>query len=99
MEQVEKLKMADVLFSLNPKLKGITQMLQRLERKIDIIGRAVTDKNNNVGFQMPNIVPDISGKQIVNMMAMGWTVDQVAYVSGYSHNKVVDMYNKAKGIK
>ena len=48
---------------------------------------------------MPNIVPDISGKQIVNMMAMGWTVDQVAYVSGYSHNKVVDMYNKAKGIK
>lgn len=86
---------------VNGRMSFINSKLNTLDSKINAVYQYITNGYNikTVMSNVPNIVPNLTGAQIVNMIQLGWTIDQISYVSGYSYNKINDLYKKSRGIK
>ena len=86
---------------INEKLGIINNKLNTVDSKLNTIYSSLGNSGQvqAVLQNVPNIIPNITGQQILNMISMGWNVDQISYISGYSYDKISDLYRKARGIR
>lgn len=54
-----------------------------------------TDKSmkNWYGLNVPSYIPDITGKQIYKLNKMGWNINQICAISGYSIEEARKKYD------
>lgn len=85
----------------NGRMEFINKKINILDSKLNAIYQFLTNGGNvkTVMTNVPNIVPNLSGTQIMNMLQMGWTIDQISYISGYSYEKIHSLYKKCRGIR
>ena len=102
MDVHKKIEVAGILLGLDKKINDLDKKINIMMQRINAIGQLV-ERGQTVSVvnkpAIPSIVPNISGAQIMNMIAMGWNLEQISYVSGYSSDKITTMYNKARGLK
>lgn len=86
---------------IKDKVDKILGILEKQGKNVNIaVNRTNTQVNNEVGqtlkewygLKVPSYIPDISGKQIYKLSKMGWTVNQICAISGFSPEEAKKKY-------
>jgi hypothetical protein len=92
---------------INEKLDIIDNKLSNQKRDINLnVNRNNTQVNNGnsgsnirkeldnwYGLRVPSYIPDITGKQIYKLNKMGWSIQQICAISGYSQEEAKKKYD------
>lgn len=65
--------------------------LKIIDKKVDGIMHML---QNFYGLNIPSYIPDISGKQIFRMIKLGWSIEQIKAISGYSEEEIQKKYQQ-----
>ena len=88
-----------MLEEINRIQTNILKIENETHKKMNYIMAGLNNQPQVVNMPIPNIVPDLTPKQILGMANLGWNIEQICYISGYTPQKVMSLYNRARGIK
>lgn len=88
MKNENALKFVDnIQAGLCENMKGIKAVDRKVDSILDML-------RNFYSLGIPSYVPDLSGKQIFKMVRLGWTIDQLRAISGYSEEEIQKKYQQ-----
>lgn len=95
---MENRKAGEILLDIDRNVKEIKEtMLKRRDAGADRTEAAPEKPKQprvvRYGINVPGQIPDITGRQIYKMSKMGWTVEQICFISGYSVEEAKRKYD------
>lgn len=70
-------------------IKSIDEKLKTLNDKSDYMLKII---KNFYSLNIPSYVPDVTGRQIYKLCKLGWSLDQIKALSGYSEDEIQKKY-------